>query len=76
VILNDHPTSYFQTLQDGIQTLIRSTGLQPLEDKPGGVYVRRSDVMPDEDRILLHTVARVVLVTERGTLEEQLRAAD
>jgi cyclic beta-1,2-glucan synthetase len=72
VILNDHPTSYFQTLHDGIQTLIRSTGLQPLEDKPGGVYVRRSDVMPDEDRILLHTVARVVLVTERGTLEEQL----
>ncbi len=72
VILNDHPPSYLQTLQDDIHLLIRSTGLQTLQDKPGGVYVRRADIMPDEDKILLHTVARVVFVTERGTLEEQL----
>src|SRR5581483_349532 len=72
VILNDHPPSYLQLLQDEIQTLIRSTGMQTLQDKPGGVYVRRADIMPGEDKILLHTVARVVLVTERGTLEEQL----
>jgi cyclic beta-1,2-glucan synthetase len=72
VILNNHPPSYLQSLQDEIHLLIRSTGLQPLQDKPGGVYVCRADLMPDEDRILLHTVARVVFVTERGTLEEQL----
>jgi len=72
VILNDHPPSYLQSLQDEIQTLIRSTGMQTLQDKPGGVYLRRADIMPDEDKILLHTVARVVLVTERGTLEEHL----
>ena len=72
VILNDHPPSYLQSLQDEIQTLIRSTGMQTLQDNPGGVYLRRADIMPDEDKILLHTVARVVLVTERGTLEEQL----
>ena len=72
VILNNHPPSYLQSLQDEIQMLIRSTGLQTLQDKPGGVYVCRADIMPDEDRILLHTVARVVFVTERGTLEEQL----
>ncbi|MFN0120788.1 MAG: GH36-type glycosyl hydrolase domain-containing protein [Blastocatellia bacterium] len=72
VILNDHPVSYLQSLQDEIQLLLRSTGLQTLQDKPGGVYALRTDVMSDEDRILLHTVARVVFVTERGTLEEQL----
>ena len=72
VILNDHAPSYLQILQDDIQLLLRSTGLQTWQDKPGGVYVRRADQMPDEDKILLHAVARLVLVTERGTLEQQL----
>ncbi|MEO6725388.1 MAG: glucoamylase family protein [Blastocatellia bacterium] len=72
VILNDHPLSYMQTLQDEIKSLIRSTGLQTLEGKPGGVYAMRSDTMSDQDKLLLHTVARAVFVTERGTLEEQL----
>ncbi|MBS1217029.1 MAG: hypothetical protein H6R21_162 [Proteobacteria bacterium] len=72
LILNDHAPSYLQTLQEDIQLLLRSTGLQTLQNKPGGVYLRRADLMPDEDKILLHTVARVVLVTERGSLEEQL----
>ena len=52
--------------------LVRASGAQSLQDKPGGVYLRRADLMPDADRILLHAVARVVIVTERGTLEEQL----
>ena len=72
VILNDHPPSYIQTLQEELQALIRSSGAQGLQDKPGGIYLRRSDLMPDADRILLHAVARVVIVAERGTLEEQL----
>ncbi|MEP7342549.1 MAG: glucoamylase family protein [Acidobacteriota bacterium] len=72
VIINDHPPGYLQTLQDEIQLLLRSTGLQTLQSKPGGVYVLRTDLLSDEDKILLHTVARVVFVTERGTLEEQL----
>jgi cyclic beta-1,2-glucan synthetase len=72
VIINDHPPSYLQTLQDEIQLLLRSTGLQTLQGKSGGVYVLRTDLLSDEDKLLLHTVARVVFVTERGTLEEQL----
>src|SRR6185312_14841103 len=72
VILNDHPPSYIQSLQDEIQSLVRTSGLTGLQDKPGGVFIRRSDLMPDEDRILLHSVARVVIVTERGSLDEQL----
>lgn len=72
VILNDHPPSYIQSLQDELQTLLRTSGLQALQDKPGGVFLRRADLMPEADRILLHAVARVVIVTERGTLEDQL----
>src|SRR6185436_9902051 len=35
-------------------------------------YLRRADQMSESDRILLHAVARVVIVTERGPLEDQL----
>jgi cyclic beta-1,2-glucan synthetase len=72
VILNDHPPTYIQGLQDELQSLVRTSGLQGLQDKPGGVFLRRSDLMSDADRILLHAVARVVIVTERGSLEDQL----
>ena len=72
VILNDHPPSYLQALHDELQTMIRASGSHALLDKPGGLFLRRTDIMSDADKILLHAVARVVIVTDRGTLEEQL----
>jgi cyclic beta-1,2-glucan synthetase len=72
VILNDHPTGYAQSLHDDLQLAVRTSGAQGLIDKPGGVFVRRSDIMPEQERILLHSVARVVIVSERGSLEDQL----
>ncbi|MGH9967775.1 MAG: GH36-type glycosyl hydrolase domain-containing protein [Pyrinomonadaceae bacterium] len=75
VILNDHPGGYAQALQKELETLVRTSGLQGLQDKPGGVFLRRADIMPEADRILLHAVARVVIVTERGPVEDQLERA-
>src|SRR6185503_4825412 len=72
VILNDSPTDYLQLLHQDLDTTIRTSGLQTLQDKPGGVYLRRSDQMPEADRILLHAVARVVIVADRGPFEDQL----
>jgi len=72
VILNDNPTTYLQSLQKEVEAMIRTSGLGGLQDKPGGVFLRRTDQMPETDRILLHAVARAVIVTERGSLEDQL----
>ncbi|HWF90300.1 MAG TPA: glucoamylase family protein, partial [Pyrinomonadaceae bacterium] len=72
VILNDTPTDYLQLLHQDLDTTIRTSGLQALQDKPGGVYLRRSDHIPEADRILLHAVARVVIVADRGSFEEQI----
>ena len=72
VILNDNPTSYFESLQKELESLVRTSGLQTLQDKPGGVYLRRADQMPEADRILLHAVARVAIVCDRGPLEDQI----
>jgi len=72
VVLNDTRTDYRQALHQELETTIRTSGLQGLQDKPGGVYLRRSDQMPEPDRILLHSVARVVIVAERGSFEDQI----
>ncbi|MGI8836691.1 MAG: GH36-type glycosyl hydrolase domain-containing protein [Pyrinomonadaceae bacterium] len=72
VILNDNPTTYLQSLQKELETMVRTSGLGALQDKPGGVYMRRADHMPEADRILLHAVARVAIVCDRGALEDQL----
>jgi cyclic beta-1,2-glucan synthetase len=72
VILNDHPSTYAQDLQDTVQMAVRSAGAQALVDKPGGIFIRSSNIMPEEERLLLHAVARVVVVAERGSLEDQL----
>jgi len=72
VILNDTPTDYLQVLHQDLESAVRTSGLQAFQDKPGGVYLRRADHMPEADRILLHAVARVVIVAERGAFEAQI----
>jgi cyclic beta-1,2-glucan synthetase len=52
--------------------LISSGTEAQMLDKPGGIFVRSLDQIPDEDRILLQASARIVLDDEKGTLAEQL----
>ena len=42
-------------------------------DKPGGVFLRRADLMPPEDRVLLEAAARVVMDGADGDLRQQLK---
>jgi len=72
VILNEHPSSYAQGLHEYLLSLIRTSPAQAMMDKPGGIFLRRADFMPEEDRYLLLAVARAVLVGQRGTLAQQL----
>lgn len=73
VIINERPPSYFQTLQDEIQRQIRISGSNALVDKPGGIFVRRKELLLDDDLQLLKSVARVSLRAEQGRLDEQLK---
>ena len=72
VILNEHPPSYIQTLQDELVKLVQTSGESNLLDKNGGIFLRRADQIPDADRILLHAAARAVIVAERGSFDEQI----
>lgn len=72
VILNEDPSGYRQVLQEQILALIAANiGLHPAE-KQGGIYTRPADQIPAEDRILLETVARVIITDNQGSLAEQL----
>jgi cellobiose phosphorylase len=72
VIWNEDHASYRQLLQDQIMGLIISGVEAHTIDRPGGIFVRMADQIPNEDRILLQSVARLILADNRGTLMEQM----
>jgi cyclic beta-1,2-glucan synthetase len=59
VILNTHPPSYIQDLNDQILSAVMSSSESGLLDKPGGVFIRRADLLSRDDVDLLHAVASV-----------------
>jgi len=61
-----------QQLQDQIMALIAVSAEASVIDRPGGIFVRSAGHISNEDRILLQTVARVVITGSRGTLAEQV----
>ncbi|HMH79048.1 MAG TPA: glucoamylase family protein [Candidatus Acidoferrum sp.] len=72
VILNEDVSVYRQNLQDQITSLIAAGSEAQMLDKPGGIFVRRLEQIPNDDRVLLQSAARIVLDDERGSLLEQL----
>ncbi|MFM9436604.1 cyclic beta-1,2-glucan synthetase [Janthinobacterium sp. CG_23.3] len=73
VIWYEDQSGYRQLLHEQIMGLI-SSGIDAQSiDRPGGIFVRLADQIANEDRILLQSVARVVLSDSRGTLAEQIK---
>jgi cellobiose phosphorylase len=72
VILHEDTSVYRNSLHDQITNMVTSGIEGQILDKPRGIFVRRLDQLPNEDRILLRAAARVVLDDERGSLSEQL----
>jgi cyclic beta-1,2-glucan synthetase len=78
VILNERAPSYEQDLQAMLATLLRasqSAGPQNGHGPHGNVYIVRADRVTASQRDVLHSVARAVLSSRRGTLAEQLTRA-
>ncbi len=72
VIWNEDQAGYRQDLQDMIMGLI-AIGVEPhVVDRPGGIFVRVAQQMSHEDRVLIQTVARVILRDADGSLADQM----
>jgi cyclic beta-1,2-glucan synthetase len=72
VIWNEDHAGYRQLLHDQIMGLIAAGTEASLTDRPGGIFVRPSDQIAEEDRILIQTVARAIITDSRGLLADQV----
>jgi cyclic beta-1,2-glucan synthetase len=75
VILNERTTSYLQDLQSALETQLRMSQSQPqlsADNTRGSVFLLRTDLISEQTRARLSSVARVVLVGQRGNLADQL----
>jgi cellobiose phosphorylase len=72
IIWNEDHGGYRQVLQNQILGLLSPGAVSDIKDQPGGIFIRSSDQISNEDRILFQTVARVVISDRFGTLEEQI----
>src|SRR5688500_13569776 len=59
VIINDMPSSYLQHLQEELMTTVMASSEAALLDRPGGVYIRRADLLKPEELTLLRSLARI-----------------
>jgi len=75
VILNEKPPSYEQELQGVLDELVRARrqrmALDP-GDIHGDIFLLRGDLLSAQERTLLQTAARAVLLSRHGSLAEQL----
>src|SRR5207302_5256125 len=74
VILNER-TSYLQDLQMALETQLRMSQSQPqigADNARGSVFLLRADLLSEQTSARLSSVARVVLVAQRGSLADQL----
>jgi cyclic beta-1,2-glucan synthetase len=76
VVLNEHAPSYLQGLQQSLQDVLDSSPEQAWADRPGGVFLRRADLVSPEDQLLLRATARAVMDATQGGLEQQLVRPD
>ena len=75
VVINERSSSYAQELQISLEGLVRGSRLRLSPDTDnvrGGIFLLRADLISTQERALLQTVARCVLLSRRGTLSEQI----
>jgi cyclic beta-1,2-glucan synthetase len=75
VIINEKASSYVQELQGSLEALVRGSQLRLSPDtssSSGKIFLLRGDLISSRTRAELQSVARVVLLSRRGTLDEQI----
>ncbi len=59
VILSLHPPTYLQELSDELLSTVLASSESGFLDRPGGVFIRRADLLKPEDIELLYSIARI-----------------
>ncbi|MGZ4959675.1 MAG: GH36-type glycosyl hydrolase domain-containing protein [Methylomonas sp.] len=75
VILNEKEVSYIDDLQTLLEGMVRENQARSAfheHESQSTIFIMRTDQLSSEERRLLQTFARAILVSSRGTLSEQL----
>ncbi len=75
VIVNEHGATYAEDLHESLESLVRasqSTLGHQSHPSHGGVFVLRGERLSADDRTLLLTAARLVLLSRHGRLADQV----
>ncbi|CAA9889027.1 Cyclic beta-(1,2)-glucan synthase NdvB [Candidatus Methylobacter favarea] len=75
VILSEKGTTYADELINLLEGMVRDNQAVTAHHEHGEhgeIFVLRADMLSDDERLLLRTAARALLVSSRGTLAEQL----
>src|SRR5665213_789254 len=72
VILNQEGATYDAPLRGQIQRQIEAHAAEAGMDRPGGVFLRDWNAIPEDHRTLLLASAAIVLSGNRGSLQQQL----
>ncbi|HEX6668862.1 MAG TPA: glucoamylase family protein, partial [Gemmatimonadales bacterium] len=75
VILNTRTASYYQDLDQRITAAVHGSPTADVLDRPGGVFHRRRDLLPDDVLAMLRATARVQLACDGRSLARLLQAA-
>src|SRR5580692_2444120 len=78
VIINERAASYVQELQGSLEAVVRGSQLRLSPDTSsasGKIFLLRGDLLTPTARAQLQVIARVVLLSRRGTLAEQMSRA-
>ena len=73
VIINLQETNYLEPLQEAIGDLISSSHLRDKQNKSGGVVVKNSTSINNEDMDLLIAISAIVVDSEKGALVSQIK---
>lgn len=72
VILNEHPPSYADEVQESVQQAVEASTSRGLMDQNGGVFLRKVAGMPEDELALMLTVAGLVIDGELPDLSVPL----
>ncbi len=78
VIINERAASYVQELQGSLEAVVRGSQLRLSPDTSsasGKIFLLRGDLLTPTARAQLQIIARVILLSRRGTLAEQMSRA-
>ena len=70
VIWNKDYSSYRQALQEQILNLIATSTEAQLLNRPSGIFVKQADQIPPEDKVLMQSVARIIVTDSEEKLSE------